>query len=85
MILVHRLKGEPLFVNADLVESVEPTPDTVLSMVDGRKLVVAETPDEVVDRIRRYRASILVAADELRQASGRTAELVVLPGIDEEA
>lgn len=66
MILVHRLKGEPMFVNADLIESIEALPDTVVTLVDGRKAVVAETPAQVVERIRVFRASILVAAEELR-------------------
>ncbi|MEM8903284.1 MAG: flagellar FlbD family protein [Actinomycetota bacterium] len=79
MILVHRLKGEPLFVNSDLIDTIEATPDTVLSLVDGRKLVVSEPPDDVVDAIRRYRASVIVATDELREVAGQTADLVVLP------
>lgn len=66
LILVHRLKGEPLFVNADLIESIEAHPDTVITLVDGRKTVVAERPDEVVALITRFRASVLVAAEELR-------------------
>ncbi len=79
MILVHRLKGQPVFVNADLIESIEATPDTVLSMADGRKVVVTEPPEEIVDRVRRYRASVLVATDELRERSDRDADVVVLP------
>ena len=78
MILVHRLKGEPLFVNADLIESIESTPDTVLTLVDGRKAVVAESPPEIVARIRAFRASVLVAADELQNAPRAT--LTVLRG-----
>ena len=69
MILLHRLKGEPLFVNADLIESIEARPDTVVTLVDGRKTVVAECPEDVVSAITRFRASVLVAADELRTAS----------------
>lgn len=79
MILVHRLKGEPLFVNSDLIETIEATPDTVISLADGRKIVVAEAPDEVVDAARRYRASVIVATDELRELADHTAEVVVLP------
>ncbi len=83
MILVHRLKGEPLFVNSDLIETIESTPDTVVGLADGRKLVVAETPEQVVDAARTYRASVIVATDELRERAGRTADLVVLHGPDE--
>lgn len=72
VILVHRLKGEPMFVNADLIESIEARPDTVLTLVDGRKTVVAERPEQVVDRVREFRAAILVTVEELR--SGGAAE-----------
>lgn len=66
MILVHRLRGEPMFLNEDLIESIESTPDTVVTMVDGRKLVLADDPGDLVDRVRQARASILVAAEEMR-------------------
>lgn len=78
MILVHRLKGDPFFVNADLIESIEALPDTVLTLVDGRKAVVAETPKHVVDLITTFRASVLVAADQLR--TGQPGKLVLLQG-----
>jgi flagellar protein FlbD len=68
VILVHRLRGEPLFVNADLIESVVATPDTVLVLVDGRRVIVEESPETVVERITAFRASLLVAADALRAA-----------------
>lgn len=66
MILVHRLRGEPVYVNADLIETVESTPDTVLSLVDGRRLMVEEAPETVVERFAVYRASLLLTAGELR-------------------
>jgi flagellar protein FlbD len=69
LILVHRLRGEPMFINEDLIESIEATPDTVLTLVDGRKIVVADPPQMIVDRARVYRASVLAATDELRSRS----------------
>jgi flagellar protein FlbD len=69
VVLVHRLRGEPMFVNADLIESIEAAPDTVLTLVDGRRVFVDEPPDVVVERIVAFRASLLVAADEQRSAS----------------
>ena len=68
MILVHRLRGEPMYVNADLIESVIATPDTVIVLVDGRRIIVEEPPEAVVERVTAFRASLLVAADELRAA-----------------
>jgi flagellar protein FlbD len=79
LILVHRLKGEPVFVNADLIETIEARPDTVMTLIDGRKTVVAETPEEIVDRILRFRASVLAVAENLR-SSPPPATLTVLPG-----
>lgn len=70
MILVHRLRGEPLYVNADLIETVEANPDTVLTLLDGRRLIVDEAPEVVVRRFTDFRASLLVAAEELRQNPG---------------
>ncbi|MDJ0955092.1 MAG: flagellar FlbD family protein [Acidimicrobiia bacterium] len=75
MIAVHRLRGEPMFLNADLVESIEATPDTVLTLVDGRRIVVADSPEEVADRIIEFRASVLVSAAELRGASTPVASI----------
>ena len=70
MILVHRLRGEPMLINEDLIESIEATPDTVLTLVDGRKIVVSDRPEAVVDRARQYRASVLAATEELRTSKG---------------
>ncbi len=75
MIAVHRLRGEPMFLNADLVESIEATPDTVLTLVDGRRIVVADSPEDVADRIIEFRASVLVSAAELRGASTPVASI----------
>jgi flagellar protein FlbD len=77
MILLHRLQGEAMFLNCDLIESIEATPDTVLTMVDGRRLIVVESPGEVVARVTAFRASVIVAADELRP--GPRPSLRVLP------
>ena len=56
MIKVTRINGEPVVVNADFIELVEPTPDTVISLTTGKKMMVQETVDEVIERIVEYRA-----------------------------
>ena len=76
MISVTRLNGSEIVVNADLIETVHATSDTVITLVDGKKYVVQETTEEVVERIREFRATILRSADE--PVTG-TAELYVLP------
>jgi flagellar protein FlbD len=66
VVLVHRLKGEPIFINADMIESIEACPDTVVVLVDGRRFVLSDRPEQIVARICQFRASVLVAADDLR-------------------
>lgn len=64
MILLSRLNGSELGLNADLIERVETTPDTVITLIDGTKYVVAEPAKEVVARIVEFRARIIATADE---------------------
>ena len=60
-----RLHGSRLAVNCDLIERVEATPDTVLSLVDGSRYVVRETVSEIVDKVRAFRASVVLLACRL--------------------
>jgi flagellar protein FlbD len=62
VIILTRLGGHEMAVNPDLIERAEPTPDTVLTMVDGHKIVVAESIEEVVERIRTWRATVAAQA-----------------------
>jgi len=61
MITLHRLghRHEPFMLNPDLIFTVEATPDTVVTLTTGARLVVGETPDEVTGGIRAWRAGIL--------------------------
>lgn len=63
MILLKRLNGTEFGINADLIERLEITPDTVVTLVDGTKYVVADTVEEVIDRIVAFRARIIATAD----------------------
>jgi flagellar protein FlbD len=60
MIYVTRLNHTPVVLNCDLIEHIETTPDTVITLTTGQKMMVLESPEEVVDRVIRYRRSILV-------------------------
>jgi len=79
MILMRRLNGTELGVNADLIERVESTPDTVLTLIDGTKYIVAEPAEEVIALIVDFRARILAAAEGFSEAgeypAGRTIPL----------
>jgi len=56
MIKVTKLNGRELVVNADLIEFVEATPDTLISLTTGRKIMVLEDLDEVVALAVGYRS-----------------------------
>jgi flagellar protein FlbD len=64
VIYVTRLDGSQLVVNADLIETVEHTADTVITLLDGKKLVVKTLVDDVVESIIGYRQ--LIARGPLR-------------------
>jgi flagellar protein FlbD len=64
MIRVTRLNHAPLVLNSDLIEHIETTPDTVISLTSGQKIVVLETADELVRRVIEFRSAILRAAGE---------------------
>ena len=64
MIRLTRLNGSEVFLNADLVATVESHHDTVVTLVDGKTYVVLEPADEVVTRITSYRASVLTAVEQ---------------------
>ena len=78
VIKLHRIRGESFHLNADLIETIEHRGDTVLTLADGRHLVVQEAPDEVVDAVRLHRASIQAMAHRLDR--GASPNLVALPG-----
>lgn len=58
MISVTRLDGEVVVVNAALIEFIETTPDTVLCMATGKRFMVLESSEEVVNRIVAYQQRV---------------------------
>ena len=62
VIELHRLHGNgTIVVNADLIESLEATPDTVVTLVNRRRLVVEDPIADVIERIVAYRAKVAQA------------------------
>jgi flagellar protein FlbD len=59
MIQVTRLNRIPLVLNSDLIEYIEITPDTVITLTNGHKMVVAESASEVVERVVAFRRLIM--------------------------
>lgn len=64
MIRLRRLgsKAEAFYLNPDLILAVEATPDTVVTLTTHNKVLVADSPEDVLNAIREWRASILNAA-----------------------
>jgi flagellar protein FlbD len=55
MIVLHRLNKEEFTLNADYIETLEATPDTVITLTSGKKLMVKENVDNVVQQVVRYK------------------------------
>ena len=58
MIEITKLSGVKILVNPDLIEIVEETPDTVLTLTTGRKIIVKESRQEVKNLVKLYRKEI---------------------------
>jgi flagellar protein FlbD len=63
MIKLTRLNGSVYVLNSDLIETIEATPDTVISTTDAKKYVCRESVDEVIGKIIEFRGRILIYAD----------------------
>ena len=71
MIQLTRLNNKPLFVNSDLIKFVEQSPDTVVTLLTGEKIVVLEKPDDVLTRIIEFRRAVLDGLSPCWDASSR--------------
>ena len=60
MIHVTRLNHTPIVINSDLIEHIESTPDTVISLTTGQKIMVLESTEELIERVRQFRQSIML-------------------------
>lgn len=62
MISLTRLNTHPIIINCDLIRFVEASPDTMLTLVTGEKIVILETCEELVAKAVEWRAGLLRAA-----------------------
>jgi len=58
MIALRRLNNEPIMVNPDLIETLEATPDTVITLTNGNKLLVRDSMAEVSEKIVEFKRRI---------------------------
>lgn len=55
MIKVTRINDSDLVINADLIEFVEAIPDTIISLTTGKKIMVRNTPDEIIEKVAAFK------------------------------
>ena len=82
MIPLTRLTGALFALNPDLVERVDCTPDTVITLVDGTKYLVAESLAEVLDSVLDFRARVIATAsafEHIEDAVVRRGRLSAVP------
>jgi flagellar protein FlbD len=79
VIVLTRLAGPSFALNPDLIERVEATPDTVVTLIGGTKYVVCESVDELLEKVREYRGLIIAAAHKYENAPEPEPRLRVIP------
>lgn len=55
MIKVTRLNGQLIVINADLIEFVEEIPDTIISLTTGKKIMVKENADDIIEKVTDFK------------------------------
>ncbi|TYP59923.1 flagellar FlbD family protein [Thermosediminibacter litoriperuensis] len=63
MVELTKLNGRRFYLNAELIETIEPTPDTVIKLTNERTYIVRESPEEVVDKVIEYKRRIVKGSE----------------------
>ncbi|HOM02063.1 MAG TPA: flagellar FlbD family protein [Acetivibrio sp.] len=63
MIKLTKLNGKTFVLNSELIEFIEQTPDTIISTTTGKKIVVVESVEEVVEKVLQYKRKIYLFKD----------------------
>jgi flagellar protein FlbD len=82
MIQLTRLNGNPMVLNSDLIKTAEASPDTMLTLINGEKLIVREDCAEVTERVLAYRAKLLAAVARRLPHYGDLQKIVALASLD---
>ncbi|MCL2062794.1 MAG: flagellar FlbD family protein [Candidatus Cloacimonetes bacterium] len=59
MVKLTKINGQEFFINSDLMEFIESTPDTIISLTTGKKVIVKETAEVVIEKIIEYKGKAL--------------------------
>lgn len=65
MISVTRLDGKKYWINPHMIESMEQTPDLTVTFLSGKKVVLKNTPEELIEKIISYRSKLGITKQEL--------------------
>ncbi|HUB00283.1 MAG TPA: flagellar FlbD family protein [Terracidiphilus sp.] len=82
MIELTRLNGNPMVLNSDLIKTAEASPDTMLTLINGEKLIVREDIAEVTERVLAYRARLLAVVARRLTHFGDLERAAALCGLD---
>ena len=82
MIELTRLNGKPIVLNSDLIKTAEASPDTMLTLINGEKLIVREDTAEVVERVLAYRARLLANVARRLPTFGDIQQIVALASLE---
>lgn len=82
MITVTRLNGPAFALNPDLIERIEATPDTVITLVDGTKYVVRESVEDLIKQVREAKASVIALSHHMEDSLTTGPTLRVVHDVD---
>ena len=82
MIELTRLNGNPLVVNSDLIKTAESSPDTMLTLINGEKLIVRESCAEVMEKVLEYRAQLLAIVSRRLPSPADLQRVVSISSLD---
>jgi len=82
MIELTRLNGTPIILNSDLIKTAEASPDTMLTLITGEKLIVREDTAEVMERVLAYRSRLLALVAKRLPTYGELQTVVSLSSLD---
>ncbi len=82
MIELTRLNGNPIVLNSDLIKTAESSPDTMLTLINGEKMIVREGTAEVMERVLAYRARLLATVARRLPDFGDLGKIAALASLD---
>jgi flagellar protein FlbD len=70
VIVLHKLNGQEVVVNAELIETLEPGPQTVVHLATGNKVLVVEKADDIVSKVVEYRKAVNASGKAVNPIAG---------------